>query len=190
VSVLRRPAVFLDRDGVLNEAHVVDGRPYPPARLSDVRVIPSAAEACRQLREAGYVLVVVTNQPDVARGTGTIAGVRALNEAVAAEVPIDEFVVCPHDDVDRCSCRKPLPGMILDTAARLGLDVEHSFMVGDRWRDVEAGRRAGCRTVFIDRGYVERKPEAPDLVVGELVEAVPFLIAAIIQPQEESKLHA
>jgi D-glycero-D-manno-heptose 1,7-bisphosphate phosphatase len=132
----------------------------------------------------------VTNQPDIARGTETIKGVQALNDAVAAEVPIDDFVICPHDDVDRCSCRKPLPGMLLDAAARLGLDVEHSFMVGDRWRDVEAGRRAGCTTVFVDRGYTEKKPEDPDIVVHELVEAVPHMLAAYITQQEGSRSNA
>jgi D-glycero-D-manno-heptose 1,7-bisphosphate phosphatase len=185
-----RPAVFLDRDGVLNETVVVDGTPHPPASPSGLRVIPSAVEACRELHDAGYVLVVVTNQPDVARGTETMAGVEALNAAVAAEMPIDEFVICPHDDPDNCDCRKPLPGMLLDAASRLGLDLEHSFMVGDRWRDIEAGRRAGCTTVFLDRGYTEKKPEDPDIVVHELVEAVPQMLAAYITQQEGSRSHA
>jgi D-glycero-D-manno-heptose 1,7-bisphosphate phosphatase len=189
MSGARRPAVFLDRDGVLNEARVVDGVPRPPATLSDLRVIPSAADACRDLRAAGYVLVVVTNQPDVARGTETMAGVEAYNDAIAAEITIDEFVICPHDDADGCACRKPLPGMLLDAAGRLGLDLGHSFMVGDRWRDIEAGRRAGCTTVFVDRGYTERNPEGPDVVVDELVEAVPQMLAARITQQEGSRSH-
>ncbi len=190
MSLVQRPAVFLDRDGVLNEAQVVNGTPRPPAALSDLRVIPSAAGACRDLRAAGYALVVVTNQPDVARGTQTMAGVEALNDAVAAEIPIDEFVICPHDDVDGCTCRKPLPGMLFEAAGRLELELEHSFMVGDRWRDIEAGRRAGCTTVFVDRGYTERKPEDPDLVVKELRDAVPQMIAAHIKQQEGSGSHA
>jgi D-glycero-D-manno-heptose 1,7-bisphosphate phosphatase len=190
MSEVRCPAVFLDRDGVLNEAPVVAGTPHPPARPSELRVIRSAADACRRLREAGYVLVVVTNQPDVARGTESLEGVQALNDAVAAEMPIDEFVICPHDDSDGCACRKPLPGMLLDAAGRLGLDLEHSFMVGDRWRDIEAGRRAGCTTAFVDRGYTERKPEDPDIVVNELVEAVPHMLAAYIKQQEGSRSNA
>jgi D-glycero-D-manno-heptose 1,7-bisphosphate phosphatase len=190
MSGVQRLAVFLDRDGVLNEADVVDGTPHPPATPSDLRVIPSAVEACRRLKEAGYVLVVVTNQPDVARGTETMAGVQALNDAVAAQVPIDEFVICPHDDADGCACRKPKPGMLQDAAGRLGLDLAHSFMVGDRWRDIEAGRRAGCTTVFVDRGYTEQKPQDPDIVVHELVEAVPQMLAAYIKQQEGSRSHA
>jgi D-glycero-D-manno-heptose 1,7-bisphosphate phosphatase len=190
VSQSGRPAVFLDRDGVLNEAFVIDGTPHPPATVTDLHVIPSAAEACRELGAAGYALVVVTNQPDVARGTDTMANVEALNRAVAAQVPIDEFVTCPHDDADGCDCRKPKPGMLLDAAGRMGLDLARSFMVGDRWRDIEAGRRAGCTTVFVDRGYTERKPEKPDIVVNELVEAVPQIIAAHIQQQEGSRSNA
>jgi D-glycero-D-manno-heptose 1,7-bisphosphate phosphatase len=190
MSVVRRPAVFLDRDGVLNEAPVVNGTPHPPATPAELRVIPSAIGACRRLKEAGYVLVVVTNQPDIARGTETMAGAQALNNAVAVEMPIDEFVICPHDDADGCPCRKPLPGMLLDAAGRMGLDLAHSFMVGDRWRDIEAGRRAGCTTVLVDRGYTERKPQDPDIVVNELVEAVPHMLAAYIKLREGSRSHA
>jgi D-glycero-D-manno-heptose 1,7-bisphosphate phosphatase len=187
---LKAPCVFLDRDGVLNKVRVVDGNPHPPRSASELEIIPSSVNACRRLRAAGYLLVVVSNQPDVARGTDTLAGVNALNDVVGSSVDVNEFVVCPHDDADGCNCRKPAPGMLTAAAGRLNIDLRRSFMVGDRWRDVEAGQLAGCRTVFVDRGYAERKPEAPDLVVGELVEALPFLIAAIDQAQEGSKLHA
>ncbi len=168
----------------------MDGKPHPPRRASELEIIPSSVEACQRLRQAGYLLVVVSNQPDVARGNETLAGVIALNDLVGSSVAVDEFVVCPHDDADGCNCRKPAPGMLTAAAGRLNIDLRRSFMVGDRWRDVEAGQRAGCRTVFIDRGYAERKPETPDVVVGELLEAVPFLLAAIIQSQEDSKLRA
>jgi len=181
-----RPAVFLDRDGVLNRAEVVEGTPHPPGSVDEVKIIASAVDACRRLREAGYVLVVVTNQPDVARGTETMEGVGAINGAVGDVIEIDEFVVCPHDDQDGCACRKPKPGMLTAAAGRRGLDLGRSFMVGDRWRDIEAGRRAGCTTVFVDRGYTERRPSNPDLVVGELAEAVPRIVAAHVTEQEGS----
>lgn len=153
-------------------------------------MILSSVDACRRLRDAGYLLVVVSNQPDVARGSETLAGVTALNELVGSQVPVHEFVVCPHDDADGCTCRKPLPGMLIDAAERLNIDLARSYMVGDRWRDIEAGRRAGCGTVFVDRGYTEKKPERPDLVVGELFEAVPFLLAPIVKTEEGSPRHA
>jgi D-glycero-D-manno-heptose 1,7-bisphosphate phosphatase len=171
-----RRAVFLDRDGVLNRAKVVDGMPLPPATVEELVLLPGVEQACRQLHEAGLLLIVVTNQPDVARGTQTMAAVEALNRELSSRLPLDEIRVCPHDDADRCQCRKPAPGMLLDAAREHGIDLERSVMVGDRWRDVEAGHRAGCATVFLDSGYSERSPEAPDLTVGTLGEAVPWIL--------------
>jgi len=173
---MSRPAVFLDRDGVLNRPQVRAGRPYPPHTVSELRVLDGAAEACRTLSAAGLALVCITNQPDIARGTQDFATVAAINDRLRELLALDEVVVCPHDDQDDCECRKPLPGMILDTAQRLDLDVEHSVTVGDRWRDVEAGRAAGTWTVFIDCGYTERQPDNPDLIVNDLKEAVPWII--------------
>ena len=171
--------MFLDRDGVLIEAVVIDGTPHPPPSVAEVRVIGSAVGACRQLREAGFALVVATNQPDVARGTETVEGVHAINDVISQQIEIDQFVECIHDDADDCDCRKPKPGMLVAAAQRLGLDLTRSYMVGDRWKDVEAGRRAGCATVFVDRGYTERQPDHPDIVVAELAEAVPSIVAAV-----------
>jgi D-glycero-D-manno-heptose 1,7-bisphosphate phosphatase len=171
-----RRAVFLDRDGVLNRALVVDGKPLPPGSVAALEVLPGVEEACRQLRDAGLLLIVVTNQPDVARGTQTMAEVKALNDELSSRLPLDEIRVCVHDEEDRCECRKPAPGMLLDASREHGIDLEHSVMVGDRWRDVEAGRRAGCKTVFVDWGYSERPPEAPDLTVRGLGEAVPWIL--------------
>jgi len=171
-----RRAVFLDRDGVLNRARIVDGRPLPPASVDELELLPGVEGACRQLHDAGLLLIVVTNQPDVARGTQTMATVEALNRELSSRLPLDEVRVCPHDDADRCQCRKPAPGLLLDAAHDWGIELENSVMVGDRWRDVEAGRRAGCKTVFIDSGYSERPPEAPDLTVRGLGEAVHWIL--------------
>jgi D-glycero-D-manno-heptose 1,7-bisphosphate phosphatase len=170
-----RRAVFLDRDGVLNAAVVRDGLPYPPGDKDEVELLPGVAEACQRLRESGFELIVVTNQPDIARGTQTSAAVGRINDALLAVLPLDEIVVCPHDDADGCTCRKPKPGMLVETAERRGIDLAASFMVGDRWRDVEAGRRAGCRTVFLDHGYDER-PVAPDATVSDLSEAAAWIL--------------
>jgi D-glycero-D-manno-heptose 1,7-bisphosphate phosphatase len=167
-----RPAVFLDRDGVLNEVQVRDGTPHPPSTVEDFRLLPGVVEACERLRELGYALVVVTNQPDIARGTQTRAEVDRMHDLLRAEVKLDDVVVCPHDDADDCGCRKPRPGMILEAAQRLGLDLTASVGIGDRWRDVEAARRAGVRSVFVDRHYSERRPEQPDATVASLPDAV------------------
>ena len=172
-----RPGVFLDRDGVLVRAYEKDGVPHPPAGWDDLEVLPGAAEACARLRAAGLPVIVVTNQPDVARGTTTREAVEAINAALCARVPVDELVVCFHDDADGCTCRKPAPGLLVEAAARWSIDLSASVMVGDRWKDVVAGRRAGCRTVWLDQGYGERRPEDPDVTVSSLAEAVPWILA-------------
>lgn len=172
-----RRAVFLDRDGVLNRACIRDGKPYPPRSLAEVELYPGVAGALLRLRQRGYVLVVVTNQPDVARGTLTLAEVEAVHAALRAALPLDEILVCPHDDKACCTCRKPGPGMLLEAAARWEVDLKSSYMVGDRWRDVEAGRRAGCTTVFVQYGYQERQPEAPDAVVATPVAALEWILS-------------
>jgi len=141
-----------------------------------MRLLPGVTEACQALRDAGLALVVVTNQPDIARGATTWDDVAALNAAICGPLGVDEVCVCPHDDADGCGCRKPRPGLIVDAARRLGVDLGRSTTVGDRWRDVEAGQGAGTATVFVDRGYAEREPRSPDLVVQELIDAVPFIV--------------
>jgi D-glycero-D-manno-heptose 1,7-bisphosphate phosphatase len=171
-----RRAVFLDRDGVINRAFVRDGRPFPPATEAELEVLPGVADALARLRDAGFRLVVVTNQPDVARGTQRRDVIDRMHERLRAELPIDEFRVCDHDDADRCACRKPNPGMLEAAARDAGLSLPESFMVGDRWRDIEAGRRAGCAVIFIDRGYHERRPDDPDAIVGSLPEAVDWIL--------------
>ncbi|HEY5025157.1 MAG TPA: HAD family hydrolase [Acidimicrobiales bacterium] len=178
-----RRAVFLDRDGVLNEAVVHDGKPFPPRSPDEVVVFPGMAAACHSLRDRGFVLVVVTNQPDVARGLQSVSGVAAINALVRQEITVDAIYVCHHDTPDACSCRKPKPGMLLAAARDLDLDLYQSFMVGDRWSDVGAGQGAGCRTVYIDYGYQEEGAEAPDHVVGNPVEAIEWILTAA--PLEE-----
>lgn len=172
VGALRmRRAIFLDRDGVLNRTTMVQGRPHPPASLAEFEVLPGAVQACTELKAAGYLLIVVTNQPDVARGTQQRAVVEAINEALFLEVPIDEIRVCYHDDQDQCSCRKPRPGLLMEAAKDWEIDLSASFMIGDRWKDIETGRQAGCKTILIDYEYREAMPSAPDHRVHSLAEA-------------------
>jgi len=171
-----RRAVFLDRDGVLNRAIVRAGQPRPPRDTGEVEILPGAEAACRALRQAGYLLIVVTNQPDVARGTQTRAAVDAINEMVRGRLVLDDVCVCPHDDADDCPCRKPRPGLVLEAARQWNIDLAASVVVGDRWRDIGAGRAAGCRTVFIDYGYAEQQQQEADVVVQSLAEAVPWIV--------------
>jgi D-glycero-D-manno-heptose 1,7-bisphosphate phosphatase len=171
-----KPAVFLDRDGVLNEAIIRNGKPYPPADLSELVIAYGARAALGELKREGFLLVVVTNQPDVAHGKTKRAGVGKINAQLAAILPLDAVEVCQHDDKDQCECRKPKPGMILRARQKLGVDLAGSFMVGDRWRDIEAGRRAGCRTILIGDGYGESFPSAPTIKLASLLEAASWIL--------------
>jgi D-glycero-D-manno-heptose 1,7-bisphosphate phosphatase len=169
-------AVFLDRDGVLNEPAVTDGVPHPPASLEGLVMSAAAEEACRALKRAGLLLIMVTNQPDLARGTVDRVTVDAINGEIQRHLGLDDVFVCPHDDRDGCSCRKPRPGLLLDAASRWNVDLAGSVMVGDRWRDVEAGRNAGCATVWLRRDYDERPGTGADHIVDDLREAVPWIL--------------
>ncbi|MFZ4524744.1 MAG: D-glycero-alpha-D-manno-heptose-1,7-bisphosphate 7-phosphatase [Chlorobium sp.] len=171
-----RRAVFLDRDGVINRAMVRNGKPYPPANISEVEIFPGVAEALGALHDAGFMLIVVTNQPDVARGTTPMAVVEEINHYLDNCLPIDEFRTCYHDGDDGCDCRKPLPGALLAAATQYGIDLSESYMVGDRWRDTEAGVRAGCKTIFIDYGYDEQQPEFFTFSVNSLKEATTIIL--------------
>ena len=172
-----KPAIFLDRDGVLNHNEVRNGRPYAPTRLADFIILPGVPEAVRAFREASYLVIVVTNQPDIATGKQSYPAVMAMHQLMQEQVPIDDIEICPHTDADGCDCRKPKAGMLFNAAKKHGIALDRSWMIGDRWRDVDAGRSAGCRTVFIDYHYTaEPRPNQPDVVVGSLLEAVPFVL--------------
>ena len=164
-------AVFLDRDGVINEVILRNGRPLAPSRVGDLTLRPGVAEAIGRLRRAGFLIVVVTNQPDVGKGLVAREAVEAIHEALRRRLPLDAIKTCYHVDEDRCACRKPKPGLLLEAARERGIDLAQSVMVGDRWRDIEAGRAAGCRTILMRAQYDERPAEAPDAVVDSLDEA-------------------
>lgn len=169
-------AVFLDRDGVLNDAIIRDGKPYPPENAAEMRIPPGTAEALLCLKKRDFLLLVVTNQPDVARGIQQRESVEEIGRRLSAELPLDAILVCYHDDRDECDCRKPKPGLLLSAAQQYGIDLSRSYMIGDRWRDIDAGANAGCKTIWIDRGYAERGPTNPaDARVSSLPEAVDWI---------------
>lgn len=174
-----RRAVFLDRDGVLNRAIIRAGKPYPPSSPAEVEIEPDVPGSLARLKAAGLLLLVITNQPDVARGAQNRQTVEAIHTTLRETLPVDDFFVCFHDDGDGCACRKPKTGLLLEAAARYGLDLSAAFVVGDRWRDIDAGRAAGCHTIWIDRGYAERGPSRPaEARVRSLGEAADWIIAA------------
>lgn len=181
----RRRAVFLDRDGTINEEkHYLH-------RVEDFAFIPGVPQAIRRLNEAGFLVVVVTNQSGVARGYFELSDVQALHEHVARQLAaqqarIDRFFICPHHpEAGRgalrreCDCRKGAPGMLLEAAGQLHIDLQRSFMVGDKPADVEAGRRAGCTPLLVLTGYGADTARRLDGSVGRfpsLVEAVDFIL--------------
>lgn len=177
-----RTAVFLDRDGVITRPIVRAGKPHPPGSLEELELLPGVPAALCALREAGYCLVVVTNQPDVARGTASRAEVDAMNRRLQSTLPLDAIRMCVHDDQDKCECRKPLPGLITQAARDFDIDCAASSLVGDRWRDIEAGRQAGCTTFFIDHAYAEPRPQSYDFRVGSLLEAASIILQTDLSP--------
>jgi D-glycero-D-manno-heptose 1,7-bisphosphate phosphatase len=167
----KRRAVFLDRDGVLIRTDVRDGRPFAVSKASDMEVLPEAPGAVASLKTLGFLTIVATNQPDIATGKLAQAELDAMHRALAGRMMLDDILVCPHIDADQCECRKPKAGLLREAARRHNIDLKASFMVGDRWRDVEAGRAAGCTTIFVDRGYRETLRGPADHVVADVGQA-------------------
>jgi D-glycero-D-manno-heptose 1,7-bisphosphate phosphatase len=173
---MKARAVFLDRDGVLNHPVIRGGKPFPPRRLEDVKIYTGLRERLQRLKDRGFFLIVVTNQPDVRRGAALIETVEAINRLIAREIPaIDRILVCLHDNVDNCECRKPRPGMLLAGAQEFDVDLRRSFIVGDRRGDIEAGIAAGSRTIFVDRAYNEPPPTRCDHWVFSTDEALAII---------------
>ena len=183
-------AAFLDRDGVLIRSDVIQGKPFAIRRLEDLSFFPDVKPSIAQLQKHGFKIVVVTNQPDVGNGIVDRSVVEQMNARIQSELSVDVVKTCYHAQTDGCACRKPKPGMILSAAAELQINLSASFMVGDRRSDIEAGRAAGCRTVFIDRNYTERKPEAPDFTASSLSDAVTQILGADTAATNRKSHHA
>jgi D-glycero-D-manno-heptose 1,7-bisphosphate phosphatase len=173
---VRRPAVFLDRDGVINRVAVRNGIPYPPSHVEAFELYDGVSNGCARLKAANFLLVVITNQPDVGRGTQSREAVEAMNLKMQSTLPLlDRIEICYHAGErygQPCDCRKPRPGLILRAVAELNIDLKRSYVIGDRWRDVDCARAAGCRAILIQRDYKESLREAPDFTVANFNEAV------------------
>ena len=174
-----QPAVFIDRDGVVNRALVREGRPFSPRSINDLVILDGVREAISLLHEHGFITAVVTNQPDIAQGHTTVEVVLELHKAISRETGLQNFYICSHDDKNQCECRKPNIGLFREAARDLDLDVSKSFIVGDRWKDIEAGQRAGCKCFFIDNNYSEQHPTPPYHVVASLLEAATIIVKGV-----------
>ena len=173
-----RRAVFLDRDGVINRSIVRDGKPYAPTSWFEIEILPDVLDALVKLRRAGYLNVVITNQPDISTGLQTQSSVDLIHKNLKAELALDAFFICPHVNADRCECRKPMPGLLMQAAKQFDIDISQSYLVGDRWRDIEAGQKAGCAaSFFVDYGYHEPRPYEPYTAVANLSAAAKLILS-------------
>ncbi len=165
-------AVFLDRDGVINKAIIKDGKPLSPNSLNELEILPGVRQSITKLKKLNFVCLVVTNQPNVSRKIVDKNNVIQINNFLKNEIAFDDIFVCYHDDKDNCDCRKPKPGLLLEAAKKWNVDFNKSFIIGDRWRDIEAGENLGCKTIFLDYKYNESKPKKPSFVSDTLLNAV------------------
>lgn len=166
-------AVFLDRDGVVNKVILRDGKPYSPRKIEEFVFNDGVREAVYRLKEAGFKALVVSNQPDLARGEITQNTLDMMTEKLKSEIPIDDIYICPHDDHHQCSCRKPKPGMLIKAAKEWNIALAASFLIGDTWKDIEAGKAAGCKAILLDAPY--NQETGCDYRVQSLGEAVALI---------------
>lgn len=177
-------AVFLDRDGVIAVPEFREGRSFAVRRFADFRLYDGIESSLAELRAAGYQLIVVTNQPDVGKGLMSEETLERMHDEMRSRLPIDDIWTCRHTREDNCTCRKPKAGMLMAAAAAHGIDLERSFMVGDRGSDIEAGRAAGCRTIFIDLQYeAEPAPTSQDWTVRDLQEASAVICRVTVEEE-------
>ncbi len=170
------PAVFLDRDGVLNRPVIREGVAASPRRWEDFHLLPGVVEAVTTLKRAGLLAVVVTNQPDIARGLLDVAVLERMHAKLREAVAIDAIYVCCHDDIARCDCRKPKPGLLFHAAEQWKINLNSSFLIGDSWKDILAGQSAACITLLVRSEGQPYSGPSPDFVVSSLVEAVGMVL--------------
>ncbi len=167
-----KKAIFLDRDGVINKTFIKNSLPISPPSFDLLEILPGVKESILRLKKLNFVCLVVTNQPDVSRGKIEKKTIIKMNNYLKDEIKLDDIFVCYHDDRDKCKCRKPKPGLLLDASKKWDINLKKSYMIGDRWRDIEAGKSVGCKTIFIDYDYKEAKPKNPDFTTDSLLNAV------------------
>jgi len=169
-----RKAIFLDRDGVINKAILKDGKPFSPRRFEEFKLLNGIREVLEKFRKKKFLNIIVTNQPDIARGLIKMETLEKMHKFIEENLPIDDIFVCPHDDIDNCHCRKPKPGMLLRAAKKWHINLKESFIIGDNWKDIEAGKAAGCATVLLDNLY--NKEVEADFRAGDIDLAMKIIL--------------
>lgn len=169
-----KKAIFIDRDGVINKVFLINGKPFSPRRFEEFKLIPKVEDALNFFKEVGFISIVITNQPDIAQGLMKWEELEKMHSLIRERLPVNDIVVCPHGDEDNCLCRKPKPGMLFKAAKKWNIDLQGSFLVGDTWKDMIAGKRAGCKTILIDMPY--NQSVESDYRVKDLNKAVEIVI--------------
>ncbi len=149
-----KKAVFIERDGILNEVKADTKHQIAPLTFEEFKINKAAEPALRKLKAAGFVLIVTTNQPGLSRGHQSRRELDRMHEIIKRCFPIDDIAVCPHDESDHCPCRKPRPGLLIEAAFKWGLNLDHSYVVSDKWQDAEASRTAGCTSLILKSPWV------------------------------------
>jgi D-glycero-D-manno-heptose 1,7-bisphosphate phosphatase len=171
-----KKAVFLDRDGVITRSLIRENKGYAPQTLAEFEILPDTGEACFLMKKAGFLLIVVTNQPDVGRGLIALEVMEEMHRRLQKALPLDEILSCTDPSETPGPRRKPAPGMLLEAAARWNIDFRASFIIGDRKSDIEAGEAVGCRGIFIDRNYAEPKPSRACTSCDSLLAAARWIL--------------
>jgi D-glycero-D-manno-heptose 1,7-bisphosphate phosphatase len=163
-----KKAIFLDRDGIVNKPIILEGKPYPPFIVKQAFLVNNIKNMIDKWHKEGYLVIVVTNQPDISNHLISQRKVEKINRYLQSMAKFDDLFMCPHNEKDKCNCRKPKIGLFLQAKEKYDIDLEESYMIGDRWKDIEAGRRAGCRTIFVNYNYNEEKPHSCDYMVSSI----------------------
>jgi len=168
--------VFLDRDGVLNESLVISGKPYAPTQKSEFKITNGSIDAINKIKKKGFLTIIVTNQPDLVTGKLEKHTLDFFHKKLITLMPIDDIFICAHVDRDKCSCRKPKPGLIFKAASKYNINLSKSYMIGDRWRDVDCAKEAGLRSIFIDHRYNEKLNNVPDFTIFTIRDAINCIV--------------
>ena len=171
-----RRAVFLDRDGVLSKVYVKNGKGFAAKKLKDFKLFYGSKESVRKLKLAGFMVIVVTNQPDVGNKLITKITLKKMHDKLKKITNVDAIYTCIHSQSANCYCRKPKPGMILTAAKKYKINLKKSFMAGDRLSDILAGKKAKCRSIFLDKKYFEKKPKYQEATFNNLPQAANYIL--------------
>ena len=172
INFRNRKAIFLDRDGTLNKAYIENGLPISPSSLNKFKIIKGVKKSINRLKKLNFLCILITNQPDVFRGKISKKTVVKMNSYIKKKIKLEDMFVCYHDNEHNCSCRKPKPGLLVKASKKWKIDLKKSFMIGDRWKDILAGKKVGCKTIFINNNYKNDKKVKADFTFKSLLKAV------------------